>query len=183
MLTVDERWFTARIKPPQVRIIPVADGMGEDTGRFRLESLGSAPGASLAATSPGQCGQRPPAPTIAAATRMRLTRPRADKPTVPMDGSAGCDRSTNGHVHVRTSAEASYEAGLEAQGRRQRGPRSRRRGAGRRDGTTSGDDRRVTCHRSDSIAETTTPGWRRGAGRAGGGSGGRYRPRPRALRT
>ena len=34
VLTVDEKWFTARIKPPQVRIIPVADGMSEDTGRF-----------------------------------------------------------------------------------------------------------------------------------------------------
>jgi len=27
VLTVDEKWFTARIKPPQVRLIPVADGM------------------------------------------------------------------------------------------------------------------------------------------------------------
>ena len=26
MLTVDEKWFTARIKHPQVRLIPVADG-------------------------------------------------------------------------------------------------------------------------------------------------------------
>ena len=32
VLTVDEKWFTARIKPPQVRIIPVDDGMSEDTG-------------------------------------------------------------------------------------------------------------------------------------------------------
>ena len=43
VLTVDEKWFTARIKPPQVRLIPVADGMSEDTGRFRLESLGRPP--------------------------------------------------------------------------------------------------------------------------------------------
>ena len=42
MLTVDEKWFTARIKHPQVRLIPVTDGMSEDTVRFRLESLGSA---------------------------------------------------------------------------------------------------------------------------------------------
>ena len=42
VLTVDEKWFTARIKPPQVRLIPVADDMSEETGRFRLESLGSA---------------------------------------------------------------------------------------------------------------------------------------------
>ena len=47
VLTVDEKWFTARIKPPQVRLIPVADGMSEDTVRFRLESLGSAPGAKI----------------------------------------------------------------------------------------------------------------------------------------
>ena len=47
VLTVDEKWFTARIKPPQVRLIPVADGMSEETGRFRLESLGSAPGAKI----------------------------------------------------------------------------------------------------------------------------------------
>ena len=32
VLTVDEKWFTARIKPPQVRIIPVDDDMSEDTG-------------------------------------------------------------------------------------------------------------------------------------------------------
>ena len=32
VLAVDEKWFTARIKPPQVRIIPVDDGMSEDTG-------------------------------------------------------------------------------------------------------------------------------------------------------
>ena len=32
VLTVDEKWFTARIKPPQVRLIPVDDGMSEDTG-------------------------------------------------------------------------------------------------------------------------------------------------------
>ena len=38
VLTVDEKWFTARIKPPQVRIIPVADGMSEDTGRYRLKA-------------------------------------------------------------------------------------------------------------------------------------------------
>ena len=38
MLTVDEKWFTARINPPQVRFIPVADGMSEDTGRIRLEA-------------------------------------------------------------------------------------------------------------------------------------------------
>ena len=38
VLTVDKKWFTARIKPPQVRIIPVADGMSEDTGRFRLQA-------------------------------------------------------------------------------------------------------------------------------------------------
>ena len=38
VLTVDEKWFTARIKPPQVWLIPVADGMSEDTGRFRLEA-------------------------------------------------------------------------------------------------------------------------------------------------
>ena len=38
MLTVDEKWFTARIKPPEVRHIPVADGMNEYTGRFRLEA-------------------------------------------------------------------------------------------------------------------------------------------------
>ena len=31
-MTVDEKWFTARIKPPQVRLIPVADGMSENTG-------------------------------------------------------------------------------------------------------------------------------------------------------
>ena len=43
VLTVDEKWFTARIKPPQVRLIPVADDMSEETGRFRLESLGRAP--------------------------------------------------------------------------------------------------------------------------------------------
>ena len=48
VLTVDEKWFTARIKHPQVRRIPVADGMSEDTVRFRrLESLGSAPGAKI----------------------------------------------------------------------------------------------------------------------------------------
>ena len=47
VLTVDEKWFTARIKPLQVRIIPVTDGMSEDTGRFRLESLGSAPSAKI----------------------------------------------------------------------------------------------------------------------------------------
>ena len=47
VLTVDEKWFTARIKPPQVRLIPVADGMSEETGRFRLECLGSAPGAKI----------------------------------------------------------------------------------------------------------------------------------------
>ena len=47
VLTVDEKWFTARIKPPQVRLIPVADGMSEETGRFGLESLGSAPGAKI----------------------------------------------------------------------------------------------------------------------------------------
>ena len=41
VLAVDEKWFTARIKPPQVRLIAVADGMSEETGRFRLESLGS----------------------------------------------------------------------------------------------------------------------------------------------
>ena len=52
MLTVDEKWFTARIKPPQVRLIPVADGMSEDTVRFRLESLGSAPGAKIHAFWP-----------------------------------------------------------------------------------------------------------------------------------
>ena len=44
---VDEKWFTARIKPPEVRLIPVADGMSEDTGRFRPESLGSAPSAKI----------------------------------------------------------------------------------------------------------------------------------------
>ena len=38
VLTVDEKWFTARINPPQVRIIPVADGMNEDTGGFRLKA-------------------------------------------------------------------------------------------------------------------------------------------------
>ena len=47
VLTVDEKWFTARIKPPQVRLIPVANDMSEDTGRFRLESLGSAPSAKI----------------------------------------------------------------------------------------------------------------------------------------
>ena len=47
VLTVDEKWFTARIKPPQVQIIPVADGMSEETGSFRLESLGSAPSAKI----------------------------------------------------------------------------------------------------------------------------------------
>ena len=47
VLTVDEKWFTARIKPPEVRLIPVGDGMSEDTGRFRLESLGSAPSAKI----------------------------------------------------------------------------------------------------------------------------------------
>jgi len=47
VLTVDEKSFTARIKPPQVRLIPVADGMCEYTGRFRLESLGSAPSAKI----------------------------------------------------------------------------------------------------------------------------------------
>ena len=38
MLTVDEKWFTARIKPSEVRLIPVADDMSEDIGRFRLEA-------------------------------------------------------------------------------------------------------------------------------------------------
>ena len=47
VLTVDEKWFTARIKLPQVRLIPVADGMSEETGRFRLESLGSVPSAKI----------------------------------------------------------------------------------------------------------------------------------------
>ena len=47
VLTVDEKWFTARIKPSKVWLIPVADGMSEETGRFRLESLGSAPGAKI----------------------------------------------------------------------------------------------------------------------------------------
>ena len=47
VLTVDEKWFTARIKPPQVRLIPVDDDMSEDTGRFRLESLGSASSAKI----------------------------------------------------------------------------------------------------------------------------------------
>jgi len=56
VLTVDEKWFTARIKPPQVRLIPVADGMSEDTGRFRLESLGSAPGAKIHAFCKGGGG-------------------------------------------------------------------------------------------------------------------------------
>ena len=47
VLTVDEKWFTARIKPPQVLLIPVDDGMSEDTGRFRLESLRSAHSAKI----------------------------------------------------------------------------------------------------------------------------------------
>ena len=46
VLTVDEKWFTARIKPPQVRLIPVADGMSEDTGRFRLETVSPPSGAA-----------------------------------------------------------------------------------------------------------------------------------------
>ena len=52
VLTVDEKWFTARIKPPQVQLIPVADGMGEDTGRYRLKGLGSAPSAKIMLLAP-----------------------------------------------------------------------------------------------------------------------------------
>ena len=44
-LTVDEKWFTARIKSPQVQLTTIADGR-QYTGRFRLNSL-NAPGAKI----------------------------------------------------------------------------------------------------------------------------------------